>query len=250
MVEIRYGENYDVADVAGKTIARVRNEFKSKLNIPDKARARLNEKIVSRRLEHEVLLNDNDRLVFTEKSYKALLFLTAVLLALAVTAGIFAFTVTTTTVTLNLNTQSEFASVAAAPSPPTWNVWKAFKGRTSSGSLFKIMPATDYTGDLSVMVTLTNGYNLVETYRVLVFKISVYEDNGTGSGPDINQRIGESAYLSLSKGEIIIDLTSLAGRTAPYWVYLDSGFYQSHTNWAPGNEDPVLLCDIVQKGAM
>ena len=42
MVEVRYRDRYEAADLAGKHIGEVREQYRSGFGIPDKARARLN----------------------------------------------------------------------------------------------------------------------------------------------------------------------------------------------------------------
>ena len=39
MVEIRYGEHYEMADLAGKSVAQAREQYKQEFDIPDKAKA-------------------------------------------------------------------------------------------------------------------------------------------------------------------------------------------------------------------
>jgi len=249
MVEIRYGENYDVADLGGKTIAQARELYESEFDIPGKAHAKVNGKTVARRHEDKTELGADDRLTFVEGSKKGLLFVGAILLALAVSGGVFAFTATTTTVDLGLTKKNEFAEVAAEAGP-TWNVWGHYRGKMTAGELFKITPEASYTGDLSVMVVLANGQDLVKAYRVLVFKISVYEDDGSGTSANTSLQLGNTEYVTMGKAEATFDLTSLGAKTSPYWVYLDSGFFFTHHSWTDTEEDPILLCDVAQKGVM
>ena len=42
MVEIRYSNSNEVADLAGQTVREARKQFKSEFSIPDKAKAKLN----------------------------------------------------------------------------------------------------------------------------------------------------------------------------------------------------------------
>jgi len=250
MVEIRYGEHYDVAELGGETVAEARSRYEAKFGMPNRAHARVNGKGIAKRHEDKTEIGANDRIVFAEKSRKGLIFVGAILIALLVSGGVFAFTATSTTVTLGLTKKNEFASVPQAGTPPTWNVWGHYKGQMTAGELYKITPEAAYTGDLSVMVTLANGHDLVKAYRTLVFEISVYEDAGAGTAADTSKQLGTTEYLTMGKGEATIDLTSLSGKTAPFWVYLDSGFYFTHHTWTDAEEDPILLCDVAQKGVM
>ena len=240
-----------MAKLAGKTVAEVREQYKPLLNIPDRVKTKINNKSIQRNLESETVLKDDDTLRFIEKGRKGPFFILAALVALGATAIPFAFAATTATISANVTPGDDFVTVEAASAAPSWDVWGKFKGTCGSGELFKITPGTNYTGDMSCTVIIGNGEELVETYRLLTMKISVYEDVGTGSSANTSAQIGTTEYLTLSKGEIDITLTDLSGKQSPYWVYLDSGFYISHYwgGWDPsGNEDPLLFCDVTQKG--
>ena len=53
MVEIRYGEQYEVANMAGLTVGEAREQFRTELGIPDNARAKLNGRKVKGNLEQD-----------------------------------------------------------------------------------------------------------------------------------------------------------------------------------------------------
>jgi hypothetical protein len=166
------------------------------------------------------------------------------MLALLVTGAIFAQTATTATVTLNLTGKADYANVTAAGSPPTWNVWGSYKGTVATGDLFTITPETDYTGDMVALITLTNPADLVEAYRVLIFEIEIWDSAGTPA------QMGTTEYLTLPKGEITIEIDQ-TGFTSPYTVQITGGAYMTHRGgWTAGNEDPTILCDVIQKGAI
>lgn len=244
MVEIRYGERYEMADLAGRSIADAREQYKPEFGIPDKAQARLNGKGIGKKHEPITALGHNDSLTFAEKSRKGLFFIGAILLALAITGGIFAYGATTATVSLTLTDQPDFASVAADPSPPTWNVWGSYKGKVVAGDLFVITPDAGWTGDMSVVVTLTNAHDLIEAYKMLVFEIEVWDDvaaaKATGSTTE---------YITLGKGDIDIDFTQGAP-AGTYTVKIISGFYITHKGgWTQNKEDPNLLCQVLQRSA-
>lgn len=249
MVELRYGDYHEVADLAGKSIAEVREEYKPLLNIPNKTKTKLNGKAINRKHESDTTLKDNDELRFVEKSNKVPFFTLAMLLALGATAIPFAFAQTTESVSVNATSaDADFVTVTASSSLPTWNVFGKFKGTCGSGGeLFRIQPASGFTSDLSCTVIFGNADQLVETYRVLVMKLSIYEGSSTSANQ--SAKIGNSEYLTLGKGEVDFTIT---GYTQQYlWVYLDSGFYITHYwgGWTPGGyEDPTLFCDVTQKG--
>ena len=243
MVEIRYGEHYEMADLAGKSVAQAREQYKQEFGIPDKAQANLNSKGIRQKHEPMTALGDNDSLTFAQKSRKGLFFIGAVLLTMAITGGIFAYGATTTTVSLTLTGTSDYAAVVAAGSPPTWTVWGKFKGAVTAGDLFTITPETNYTGDMVALVTLANAYDLVEAYRILVLEIEIWDNDAVTP-----VQMGTTEYLTMDKGVIEIELDQ-SGFTSPYDVRLVNGFYISHRGvWDAGKEDPTILCDVIQKG--
>jgi molybdopterin converting factor small subunit len=251
LVQLKYGDYHEIVELAGKTVAQVREQYKPLLNIPDRAKTRINNSNIKKNLESETVLKDDDTLRFVETSRKGPFFILAALVALGATAIPFAFAATTATISANVTPGSDFVSVTAADTAPTWNVWGKFKGSCGSGELFKIMPGTDYTGDMSCTVIIGNGEELVETYRLITMRISIYEDDGSGTSANTSGQIGTTEFLTLAKGEIDITMSDLSGKQSPYWVYLDSGFYISHYwgGWDPsGKEDPLLFCDVTQKG--
>ncbi|MBA7567557.1 hypothetical protein ES708_09272 [subsurface metagenome] len=248
MVEIRYGERYEMADLAGRSIADAREQYKQEFGIPDKAQASLNSKGIGKKHEPMTALGDNDSLTFAEKSRKGLFFIGAILLALAITGGIFAYGATTATVTLGLIAKTDFAEVVAA-SPTVWNVWGSYKGRVPAGDLFTItpeasVPADSWTGDMSVTLTIANSQDLVEAYKMLVFEIEVWDDVtaaiATGSTTE---------YLTLGKGDIDIDFEQGAP-AGTYTVKIISGYYITHKGgWTDGKEDPLIMCQVLQREA-
>ncbi len=241
MVEIRYGENYEMADLAGKSVTQAREQYKQEFGIPDKAQANLNSKGIRQKHEPKTALGHNDSLTFAQKSRKGLFFIGAILLAMAITGGIFAYGATTATVSLTLTGTTDFATVVAEASPTGWTVWGKFKGKVAAGDLFEITPEANYTGDMVALITLANTYDLVEAYRVLVLEIEIWDT----AGPT---QIGTTEYLTMDKGVIEIEIDQ-SGFTPPYDVRLVNGFYITHRGgWAAGKQDPTILCDVLQKG--
>ena len=60
MVEIRYGEHYELASLAGKNIAEVREQYKQEFGIPDRAQAKLNGQEIGKKHELKQELKDDD----------------------------------------------------------------------------------------------------------------------------------------------------------------------------------------------
>ncbi len=244
MVEIRYGEHYEIADLAGRSVADARAQYKPEFGIPDKAQAKLNGKGIGKKHEPKTALGDNDSLTFAEKSRKGLFFIGAILLAAAITGGIFAYGATTATITLGLTADSDFAEVVPESPGPSWNVWGSYKGSVDTGTLFTITPDGDWTGDMSTILTIANAQDLVAAYRILVFEIEVWDalDNPADGST--------TEYLTLGKGDIDIEFTQ--GTAGPYTVELTGGFYITHRgspSWTANAEDPSIYCQVLQRSA-
>ena len=250
MVEIRYGENYQEVDLTGKTVAEVREQYKEQFGIPDKAQVRLGGKGIKQKHEAETRLNAGDKITFAQKSRKGLVFIGTLLLALSITGGVFAYGATTVTVGLTLTDPGDFAAVIGAATP-TWNVWGSYKGKVVAGDLFTITPDAAWTGDMSVIVTLTNAHDLVEAYKMLVFEIEVWDDGlNLGAGGQAACGLGTSTteYLTLGKGDLEIDFSQTTGPT--YTVKIISGYYITHKEgWGTDKEDPLIMCQVLQREA-
>lgn len=244
MVEIKYRDSFELADLAGTSVAEARKQYKSEFGIPDKAQVRLNGKLVKRKHEHSTELDGDDRLYFQDKSRRLLLLVGPVLLTLAIVGGIFAYGATTASVTLELTNKPDFANVTASGSLPTWNVFGYYRGVVSAGELFVVAPDNDFTGDMVVVLTIANIHDLVETYRMLVLEIKAYDSAGTPV------QVGDTVYLGYPRGEVSIEIDQ-TGTTAPYTIEITDGFYSTHrAGWTPGKEDPTIICDVLQKGAL
>ena len=241
MVEIRYGEHYEMADLAGKSVAQAREQYKQEFDIPDKAKANLNSKGIRQKHEPVTALGDNDSLTFARKSRKGLFFIGALLLAVAITGGIFAYGATTATIGLTLADYGDFVAVALPAGQPTWNVFGSYRGRVATGNLFEITPEANWTGDMGVVLTLANAEELVEAYRILVLEIEITDTGGAGS------QVGTTEYLTMGKGEVEFEFSQTTGS---YMVELTGGFYITHRGgWTTGQEDPNILCQVLQRSA-
>ena len=111
MVEIRYGEQIEVTDLAGQTIGEAREHYKSAFGIPDKAKAKLNGSKVKPSAEIDTVLNDDDQVTFAVPRSRTPFLIGALLLALAATGGMFAFGFLNANLTLSATTHTDFASV-------------------------------------------------------------------------------------------------------------------------------------------
>jgi len=259
MVEIRYGEQYEVTDLAGQSVMEAREQFKAEFGIPDKARARLNGGKINGDLEPDTILNDDDRLSFAVARAKAPFLIGALLLALAATGGVFAFGWINATTTLSVTAASaDFAAVTANTTDlPTWTPYGFFKGSISGPKPIFHVNTFDsgYTGDVVVTVSIANADELVRCYRVLALKIDIVDS--TDNIIDIN---GDETYPGtaadfsmLTMGNGAVDLFMYQNAADNYTVRVKSGFYISHVykpgNWGSNYEDPVLFCEVAQMGS-
>ena len=253
MVEIRYGEHYEVADLAGRSVAQARKQYKQEFGIPDKAQASLNGKGIGKKHEPVTALGHNDSLTFAQKSRKGLFFIGAMLLALAVTGGVFAYGALTYSVTsLVTAMSSEFADADVGAHTPTWSLWGSYSGAIPETlEVFKVTPGEDFTGDFVVQIYLTNVDQLVEVYRTMGMTWTV-------KNHDLNSEIGSvtcsptEGFLSLTNPtvDLEIHLTGSPDGIEFIDVDLSSGFYRTHSHgggWG-GSAEPIILCNIIQKG--
>jgi len=248
MIEIRYRNQYEVADLTGRSVSDARKLFKNELGIPDKATAKLNGKRVKGNLEVETYLSECDTLAFSRPTGRGPFLIGALLLSLAITGGVFAYGATTQSTTIStIVAESDFASVSVNlsdnVSTGTWSIFGQYKGTLPDGNLFDITPAANYNGDLVALVALGNGDEMIKAYRVYVMKLEI-TDNASGSVT--------TGILSLTKGELELPIDTSANPSDYYKLRSNGGFYISHLwsgFWTPGGneEDPLIYCDVVQR---
>ena len=251
MVEISYGEHYELADLTGRSIAEAREQYESEFEIPDRAKAILNDKPLSKKLEDRTKLEDGDGLSFEERERsKKPIFVTALLLALAITGGLFAYTWTTATATLTVTAAtSDFASVTAngtGIAAITWQPFGRYRGTIPAGTLFNVTPATGYNGDLEVTVYLANPDELSENYRAWIMRLQLTDGTDPVDAQDGTQ------VLSMDNGQASFYWPSAnytPGTT--YFVEATGGSYVGlpwvGSGWA-STYDPVLFVQVTQAG--
>jgi hypothetical protein len=268
MIEVKYGEHFEVADIAGNTIHEAREKFKAEFEIPGKARAKLNGKTIKSGLEEKVVLNDDDNLTFAVVRSRVPFLVGAVLLALAVTGGVFAYGFINATTTLMASVyESNFADVSVnttgvnAMNAIGWKAWGYYKGSIPGGyDIFNVVPGDNYTGDLAVTVALGNADALVKIYRMLSLQLQmVYSDN-TSEVVDINESSDNGTgdaedwvVLSLDNGSVTMFPQGTSGARAMS-VRIKRGFYitQIHPYYPPGwpsdaSASPELFCEVAQR---
>ena len=261
MVEIRYGDQYEVADIAGQTVSEAREQFRDEFGIPDKARAKVNGKKVRGSSELDVVLNDDDKVSFVVAKNRAPFMVGALLLALAISGGVFATGFINATATLTGTVKNyDFASVSVNTtgiSALSWTGYGSFKGSipitTTNGTpIFNIDTlSSGYTGDLVVTVSLGNADQLAEVYRVLALKLTFNTPNGAVA--DINESGAADAndwvLLTLDNGSVSMFPKGAASNNV-CTVRVASGFYI--TNIKPlggfgGSASPNLFCEVAQR---
>lgn len=246
MVEIRYGDQYEVTDLAGHTVSEAREHFQSEFGIPDKAKARLNGSKVKASAELDTVLNDDDKLTFAVSRGKGAYLVGALLLALAVTGGVFAYGWINATTTISATTSNyNFADVTANNTVTAWTAHGNMKGDIGAGTLFEIS-TPGYTGDMVVSVGFGNAGDLAERYRVLSLQLEMfYTDNATNV--DISAGNGATwVLLNLKNGSV--DLFPEV--TANMSLRVKDGFYITHAKGAGawgGSPAPQLFCEVAQR---
>ena len=258
MVEIRYGDQFEVTDLAGQTICEAREQFKADFGIPDKAKAKLNGSKIKSGAELDTVLNDDDKLTFAVSRSKTPYLIGALLLALAVTGGVFAYGFINATTTINATIyESNFADVSVNNTfaNPAFNTWGFYKGSIGSGYLFNITPGTNYTADLAVTVSLGNADALAKNYRAFSLQLDmIYTGNLTTV--DINESTDNGSgntldwvMLTLDNGSVTMFPQGTA-TGAEMTVRVKRGFYitQVHPfgNWQ-GSASPEIFCEVAQR---
>jgi len=253
MVKIRYGENYEEVDLAGKTVAEVREQYKEQFGIPDKAQVSLGGKGIKQKHEVETRLGEDDKLTFAEKSRKGLfLFAGTLLLALSVTGGVFASGALTDTISATVTAESsEFCDVTANTAP-SWSVWGAWLGAIPAQTeVFHLQPGNTFTGDFVIQIYLTNAEDLAEVYRVLGMRWTVKINAAADSILTVTPT-PTTGFLSLSNPvcEIEVSFTGAGDADDMIDVDLSGGFFKTHyygSGWG-GSEDPDIFLKVIQKG--
>jgi hypothetical protein len=254
MIEIKYKGNFEAAEMTGRSIAEARMQYKKEFSIMDKAAAYLNGKKVLAAKETATILNDDDRLTFKAAGNHRLAFLAGgMLLAMAITGGVFAYGFTNSTATIGATTiSSNFADVTAnTSSPVSWTVRGMQKGQTGAGTLFDIdTAASGYPGDLAATVSIANGDELVKVYRSLILRLEVRDaaNNLVDINGDSVANANDFTLLSLDNGTAVMAITQ--GAASTYTVKVTSGSFIAHAagaGWSSSYGAPQLFCEVAQR---
>ena len=174
MVKVIYGEYSQQAELAGKSVADVREMYEAEFSLSEHAQANLNGQWLKKKLEAETKICDDDELYFEEKSRRGLAMLGAFLLALALTGGLFSYTQTTTTTTIDVTGGStDYASISANTTDrPDYVLLGKHRGTIPEGSLFDVTVDSNYTGDIAVNIYLSNPDELSNDYNSWIMRVN------------------------------------------------------------------------------
>lgn len=163
---------------------------------------------------------------------------------LLVTGGTFATTYTTATATISVTAPtSDFATVTANLTAATPTVFGRYNGTWSSGTLFDVIPDSNYNGDLIIRVYLVNTGELTRQYEHLNMTLEFLDSTGSASDEQ-----GAARVLNLNNSEVLFTWANGTG-TGPYRVELTGGSYRLHPwkSLSGGSVQPQLWLEIKQR---
>jgi hypothetical protein len=175
MVEIMYGDHYKQAELAGKSVAEARGQYQDEFGIPSKAQAKLNDNWVKTKREAETCLSDDDQLSFEVKQRGKIPVLAgALLLALAITGGVFAYGfVAGWIVTPGVTGLLPFANVTPFVQAAMGNVSAGTWGNITTRHIANVTRHANYTGDMTFRVHLVNAGDLARSYEHLNLRMNI-----------------------------------------------------------------------------
>jgi hypothetical protein len=176
MVEIMYGDHYKQAELAGKSVAEARGQYQDEFGIPSKAQAKLNDNWVKTKREAETELSDDDTLSFEVKQRGKIPILAgALLLALAITGGVFAYGfVGGMVIPFPAGVGHPlFANVTSLTPTGIGNVSAGTWGNITERSLANITRHANYTGDMTFRVHLVDAGDLARSFQHLNLRMNI-----------------------------------------------------------------------------
>jgi hypothetical protein len=248
MVNVIYGEHSQQVELAGKTVADVREMFESEFDLSDRAQANLNGQWLKKNLEAETGLYDDDELSFEERSRRGLVMLGAFLLTLALTGGLFAYTQTVTTRTIGVTGgTTDYCSVTSnATASPDYSLLGMHRGVIPEGSLFDVTPDNDYNGDLVLNLILSNVDLLQNDYSSWAMRVTL--TNSSNVSIDTMASIGVITLdTPMVSFEVQSDNITASGGTV--YVHCDGGSYRTFGHGWLSGVDPQVYAQVVQAGA-
>ena len=247
MIEIIYGENSQQADLAGKSVAEVRELYASEFSISDRAKASLNGEPLKKKLEPETKLADGDQLYFEEKSRRGLVVLGALLLTLFITGGLFAYAAITTSTEIGVTAVSaDFAEVSEnnTLSPASYTILGRVRGKIGSGNLFDVTRTSGYTGDIEVNLYLANIDELTQDYSFWMLRLELTDINGSPVDKDHGPQV-----LSLNNASVSFACDNWTETTR--YIECEGGSYRALPSdiWSGQAYDPLIFCQVNQAGS-
>ena len=177
---------------------------------------------------------------------KGLMLLSAFLLTLAMTSGLFAYTylVDTATIVTAVAT-ADFAEVSENASfDADYSLLGGVNGKIGSGIMFDVTGDGNYTGDVEILVSLANADDMVDEYRFWMTRIEL-TDAATTTMVD---KEGITKVISLQKPStsFVVDSANITGKTV--YVYLAGGSYKTFPfiQMNGNHDDPLFFCEVIQ----
>ena len=174
-------------------------------------------------------------------------FVTALLLALVITGGLFAYAYTTATTSLSVTgATADYASITTNMTVPSYNVFGSYRGAIQAGTLFNVTPDTNYTGDIGINVYLDNIDEIGYKYGFFLVKVQLVDSGG--SYVDVE---GLDKPLSMNNGMVSFVSTNMTGGTT-YYIKVTGGVYRAfpwaYLTGAGGAYAPSFTAEVVQAG--
>jgi len=162
------------------------------------------------------------------RAKKKFYLITAFLLVLILSGGVYAYTYTTAVGTINVaQPTADVATCNTSVSQPDWSSVtdnlseNTTCGEVPTGDLFEITPNPAYTGDLLANVNLTNVGSLIKAYQYLNMKVYVAGSASANETPNYQ-------LISLQNGQANFSLLGLAAISGT-WTQTSQGDFESGT---------------------
>jgi len=176
-------------------------------------------------------------------------FVTALLLALAVTGGLFAYAYTIASTSLTVGgVSSDFGNITAstANTVSSYTPFGTYRGRIGAGNLFDVTPYTGYNGDIGINVYLDNIDQIGYKYGMFMVKLRLV--NSANASVDVD---GVDKPLSMRNGVVSFTSNNMTGGTT-YYIYCVGGVYRTfpwaYLTGAGGSWAPSFTAEILQAG--
>ncbi|MBA7470062.1 MAG: hypothetical protein GH158_03425 [Dehalococcoidia bacterium] len=178
-------------------------------------------------------------------------FIIALVASLVVTSGMFAYAYTSSVATITGSSEdSDFATVTTntTGNPGTFSVWGSYRGSIGSGTLFEIAPGTNYLGDVTVNVYLSNVDQLSYKYGMLLMRLAFIDPDNPTDEQDVEMI---EKPLTLNNG--VVSFTCDNFTLEHYEVVLRGGVYRTFpwaylTNQGSGSFTPQVTVEVLQAG--